>query len=172
MQVPALTIAGADGARTTVLVDSVALRQVERRLTARMGGIARAEASALKNDTTVRVVNPRHLAEAIKPGLLGAIPFSSDSLSPTETGRERIASVAHLAKGLPGALEIVAETDGTGAVVFDVALARARLVYFALLESVPGLADREVVLTVRTHAVDPGAPRAAPTVSVFSVGGH
>lgn len=169
MQVPAVKIAAAAGARSLVLIDSVALHQVERRLTARIANIARAEAAALQSNAAPPIMNPRHLVEPIKPGLLGAIPFSADSLTPTAVGLERIVAVARLAEQLSGSLEIVVITQGTGAAVFDVAVSRARRVYSSLLESAPSLRDREVRLIVRTSAVNPGAPRASPVVEVYSV---
>jgi hypothetical protein len=57
--------------------------------------------------------------------------------------------------------------NGIGAARFDVGNARARRVYLALLEAQPGLAEREVLLTVRTRAMLPGAPVPHPVVEVY-----
>jgi len=167
--VPVIAISPAAGSTAALLVDSVALREVERRLTARIARIARAEAAAL-HDTTPPLMAPRSPAPEIEPGLLGTIPFETDSATPTPAGMQRIAAVAHLAAAVDGRIELVANMQGTGAPTLDAAMLRARSVYLALLRAEPSLSQREVLLTVQTHAVMPGAPRQAPTVQIFAAG--
>jgi hypothetical protein len=167
--VPVLAITPAAGNHSTLLVDSVALREVERRVTARIARIARAEAAALR-DTTPPMMPPRTPAPAIQPGLLGTVTFEADSAKPSSEGLARIAAVAHLAAQIPGRIELIAHVEGTGGPLLDAAMLRARSVYLALLRAEPSLGQREVVLTVQTHIDVPGAPRQPATVQVFAAG--
>jgi hypothetical protein len=142
------------------------LREVEKRLTARIANIARSQAAALADTAESRIIR-RNPAPDIKHGLLGAIPFEDDALVPTEAGAARIAAVAHLLHELPGRIDIVVRANGTGGTFFDVASTRARRVYLRLLEAEPRLAERELRLTVRTQHVLPGAPVPDPVVEVY-----
>lgn len=169
MRVPLVSIRSAPGTSSVLLVDSVALRHVERRLTARIARVARAEAAALR-DTTPPLMPPRSPAPPIQPGLLGAVTFENESAELTAAARERITAMARLAAQLDGPIEVSAHAEGTGAALLDAALLRARVVYLALLRAVPALAQREVALAVRTHAAVPGAPRQPPAVEVFAAG--
>lgn len=166
MRVPALRVVPASGSSSLLIVDSVAIEQVEKRLMARMAGIARAQAAALNDTTTAISPQARHLAPAIKPGLLGAVDFADGEVEPTLRSRERITAAARLAEKIPGELRLVARTDGTSPAVFDVAIARARRVYHDLVQAAPTLGEREMQLTVRTTAVLPGAPRTQGTVEI------
>lgn len=166
MAVPAIRISAPD-ARTTLLVDSVSLREVERRLLGRMSRVARAGAASLLRDTAATMMSTRDPAPEIRRGLLGAIPFAGHLLHPTAEGSTRLKSVATLAAGLAGEIRIVAVASGTGAVNFDAALARARHVYLGMIAQQPRLAEREVLVTVRTVATLPGAPLPAPVVEVY-----
>lgn len=166
MAVPVITISPANDAPGSIVVDSTALHEVEKRLTARMAGIARAQAGALF-DSVSAAPRSRNPAPLIRAGLLGEIPFEADSLRPTSEGTTRVQAVAGMLRELAGRIEVSATVAGTGAARFDVANARARRVYLALLEAQPGLAEREVQLTVRTYAVLPGAPVPLPVVGVY-----
>ncbi|HEX6558545.1 MAG TPA: hypothetical protein VF021_03765 [Longimicrobiales bacterium] len=169
MRVPVLAIRSVAGSSGALLVDSVALREVERRLLGRIARVARAEAAAL-HDTTPPLMPPRTPVPEIQPGLLGEISFANASADLDDAARRRIAAVAHLAVQFDGRLEVVANVEGTGGALLDAALLRARRVYLGLIEGDPALAQREVVLTVRTHTAIPGAPRQPPVVRVFAAG--
>jgi hypothetical protein len=166
MAVPVISISPATGVTSSIIVDSVALHEVEKRLTARMSGIARAQASAVL-DSISPPPPGRNPAPAIRTGLLGEIAFEADFLLPTAHGVTRILAVAALLRDLEGRIEISAKVNGIGAARFDIANARARRVYLALLEAEPSLTGREVQLTVRTIAVLPGAPVPNPVVAVY-----
>lgn len=166
MAVPAIRIA-ASNATTALLIDSAALREVERRLLGRMSRVARAGAASLLRDTAATMMSTKDPAPEIKLGLLGAIPFAENVLDPTPEGSARLKSVAALAAGLTGEIRIVALAHGVGAILFDAALARARHVYLDLIAHQPRLAEREVLVTVRTVATLPGAPLPAPVVEVY-----
>lgn len=166
MAVPAIRISAPD-AGTALLIDSVALREVERRLLGRMSRVARAGAASLLRDTAATMMSTKDPAPEIRRGLLGAIPFAGNAIEPTPEGNARLKSVAALAAGLAGEIRIVAVASGTGAVNFDAALARARHVYLDLIAHQPRLAEREALVTVRTIATLPGAPLPTPVVEVY-----
>jgi hypothetical protein len=166
MAVPVISISPAEGASSSIMLDSVALREVEKRLTARIAGIARAQASALL-DSVSTAPRGRNPAPVIRAGLLGEIVFATDSLLPTAEGARRVVAIAAMLLELPGRVEISTVVSGLGAARFDVANARARRVYLALVEAEPSLAEREVLLTVRTRAMLPGAPVPHPVVEVY-----
>lgn len=146
------------------MVDSVALRQIERQLTARIGSIARAQAASLL-ETSQPVVPLKNVAPKIRRGLLGTIEFAEKSVDPVAA--DRAPAVARLAAELEGSIEVVAVASGTGAAVFDLALARARRVYLDLVAAVPGLGQREVVFTIRTIETLPGAPIPVQAVEIL-----
>lgn len=158
MPIPAFTF------DSDVVVDTVALREMEKRLTGRIASIAReqAEALAVERADVKAAESTSH-----ETNLLGTIVFEADSISPAAAAIARIKAIGNLAQQLPGAVELTATADGTGAAVFDVAIARARRVYLALVESNPALAKRPVRLDVRTKTVEIGAPRAQPTVAIY-----
>jgi hypothetical protein len=89
MSVPVISISPAEGAASSIVLDSVALREVEKRLTARIAGIARAQASALL-DSVSTAPRGRNPAPVIRAGLLGEIAFAADSLLPTAEGARRV----------------------------------------------------------------------------------
>ena len=159
MPVPVLQIA------TNFVIDSTALREVQKQLTARISSIAREEAAALVGDSVRGIVH--HPTQTIKPDLLGAVEFDNDSVGLNSSALTRLQGMARIAQGVPGAIELVSTEDGTGPAVFDVAVARARRVYLALTETNSRLLGRAVQMTVRTNPVLPGAPRAVPTVEVY-----
>jgi hypothetical protein len=166
MAVPVISISPASGTTSSIVLDSVALQEVEKRLTARMAAIARAQASALLD--SVATMRPgRNPAPRIRAGLVGEIGFEEDLLLPSADGIARITAVAALLRDLDGRIEISASVNGIGGARFDIANARARRVYLALLEAQPDLAERELLLSVRTHAVLPGAPVPNPVVAVY-----
>jgi hypothetical protein len=166
MAVPVISIAPASGTTNSIVLDSAALHEVEKRLTSRIAGIARAQASAVF-DSVSSAPPGRNPAPLIRTGLLGEIAFEEDVVLPTPEGVTRITAVAVLLRDLAGRIEVRAHIHGTGAARFDIAAARARRVYLALLEAEPGLAGREVELTARTIAVLPGAPVPQPVVAVY-----
>jgi hypothetical protein len=166
MAVPVIAISPAAGTTSSIVVDSAALHEVEKRLTARIAGIARAQASAVF-DSISSAPAGRNPAPLIRTGLLGEIAFEEDFLLPTAEGVKRITAVAALLRDLPGRIDVRASVHGTGAARFDIANARARRVYLALLEAEPRLAEREVELTARTIAALPGAPVPHPVVAVY-----
>ena len=165
--VPVVFISTAQNGGGSILIDSVALVELEKRLTARIAHIARAQAAALMVDTSETRFISRNPVPSIKPGLIGMIPFEMDDIEPTAEGKLRIAAASELLNGLPGAIQIVAAAHGTGGTQFGIANARASRVYLDLLAAQPRLARREVVFTVRTQAVLPGAPVPDPVVEVY-----
>ena len=167
MPVPALTISPVAGSSVSLMLDSVALRQVERRLTTRIARVALDEAAALHNDSIASTSTPHQPAPAIQPGLLGAIAFEADSLTLSPDAATRIAAVAQMAVQLDAPLTLISEIDGTGAAPTDAAMMRARRVYLDLIAAQPALAGREVGIIVRAHAVLLGAARRSARVEVF-----
>jgi hypothetical protein len=165
--VPVISISTAQNGVSSIVIDSVALLELEKRLTARIAHIARAQAAALMVDTTEKRFISRNPAPPIKPGLIGMIPFELDDIEPTAEGKRRIAAAAALLNDLPGAIQIVTAAHGTGGTQFGIANARASRVYLDLLTAEPRLARREVLVTIRTEAVLPGAPVPDPVVEVY-----
>lgn len=165
MRLPMLRLARTEGSPALV-IDSIALQQVEKRMTSRIARIARAEAAALRGDTTTRAAT-RNPVPAIQPGLLGTITFEADTLSPSATAAQRIAAIARIARDIPDPLEIAASIDAVGPVMLDAALVRARQVYLAMIAAEPTLANRAVRFTIQSRAGAPGS-RPPTTVSVFS----
>lgn len=165
--VPVISLATAESAQGSILIDSIALVELEKRLTQRIGQIARAQAAALMVDTAHNRFIQRNPAPSIKPGLVATIDFDANSADPTVDSRLRISAASDLLYELPGSIHIVTAAHGTGGLQFDVANTRARRVYLDLLGAEPRLADREVVFTVRTRAVLPGAPVPDPVVEVY-----
>ena len=165
--VPVISISTAQNAQGSILVDSVALLELEKRLTSRIAHIARAQAAALMVDTTATRFITRNPAPAIKPGLLASIPFELKDMVPSEEGRLRIGAAAAMLQELPGVIHIESVAHGTGGDHFDVASLRAHRVYLALLAAEPRLRDREFVYTVRTIEVLAGAPVPDPVVELY-----
>lgn len=167
MPVPVLFLTTAEGGAGSMFVDSIALREIEKRLTARIARIARAEAAALMPDSGVDRIIKRNPAPPIKERLLGAVPFGARALEPTPEGVARIQAIAALLAKLAGGIEIYATAHGTGPALYDVANLRARHVYLALLTAEPALAEREVRLTIRTRLVLADAPVPDPVIEVY-----
>lgn len=159
MPVPTLVLSSTGA----VMIDSVAMQEVEKRLTARVGRIARSEAESLFSSQTSSQFADAH----IKANLLGTIEFDEDSVVLNSTANARVNAVGKIAAQLPGAIELSAAAQGTGAAQFDVALARARRVYLTLVNGNPVLGDRPVQLTVKTRPLPLGAPRVTPSVEVY-----
>jgi len=158
MPVPVVTVG------TDVIVDTVALNEMEKRLTGRVASIAREQAEALVAErSNVKAAE----STSQETNLLGTITFGADSIQPGSEAITRIKAIGGLAEKLPGSVELRATAEGTGAAVFDVAIARARRVYFSLLESNPALAQRPMRLTVSTISMEIGAPRAQPSVAIY-----
>lgn len=166
MNVPTLVVTANSNERETFVIDSIALREVEHRMTARIAKIAREEAAALKDKQPV-TSESKNRAAVIKPDLLGTIEFEKDGALLREPAVERFRAIARLAEMQGGSLEVVSTVEGSGAATFDAALARARQVYLALVETDPKLAERSVQLTVRMQPVLTGAARNALSVDVF-----
>ncbi|HUP88432.1 MAG TPA: hypothetical protein VM100_03745 [Longimicrobiales bacterium] len=159
MLVPTLTLSSTDA----VMIDSVAMQEVEKRLTARVGRIARSEAESLFSSQ-----KSSRLADAdIKTNLLGTIEFDEDSVVLNSVANARVNAVGKIAAQLNGTLEVLTTAQGTGAAQFDVALARARRVYLTLVAGNPALGERPVHLTIKTRTIPLGAPRVTPTVEVY-----
>ena len=165
--VPVITLSTADDGQGSIVIDSVALAELEKQLTARVAQIARAQAQSLLEDTSETRFIQRNPAPAIKQGLIAAVEFGVTSLEPTAEGKQRITAAARLLQDLPGTINITTIAAGTGRTFFDVANSRARRVYHDLLIAEPRLAEREVILTVRTQAVLIGAPVPDPVVEVY-----
>lgn len=164
--VPVLTLSTAEDAEGSIVVDSVALLDLEKRLTARVGRIARAQAAALIDTSASRIIK-RNPAPVIKPGLIATIPFDVREVEPTANGATRIVAASALLYDLPGAIRIIALAHGTDGVQFDVALTRARRVYMDLLAADPRLANRAAEVMVRAVPTLPGAPVPDPAVEVY-----
>jgi hypothetical protein len=165
--VPVVSISTMQNGVGSIVIDSVALAELEKRLTSRIAHIARAQAAALMVDTSETRFISRNPAPSIKPGLIGTIPFEMSDIEPTEEGKGRIAAAAALLNDLPGTIQIVTAAHGTGGTQFGIANARASRVYLDLLAAEPRLARREVLFTVRTYDVLPGAPVPDPVVEVY-----
>jgi hypothetical protein len=165
--VPVVSISTAQNGVGSIVIDSVALVELEKRLTSRIAHIARAQAAALMVDTSETRFISRNPAPSIKPGLIGMIPFELNDIEPTAEGKQRIAAASVLLNDLPGMIQITTVAHGTGGTQFGIANARASRVYLDLLAAEPRLARREVVFTVRTEAVLPGAPVPDPVVEVY-----
>lgn len=163
MPVPALRIS----ASQPLHIDSIALRQVERRLLARIARVARAQAASLVVDTVATMMSTRNPAPEIRAGLLGVIPFDEGEVAAAADGQPRLRAVAALAKELPGPIRIVANVSGTGTAIVNVGLVRARRIYLELVELAPLLADREVWISVKSTSVLPGAPLPRPVVEIY-----
>lgn len=160
---PALRISAAE----PLHIDSVALRDVERRLLARIARVARAQVASLVVDTGATMMSTRNPAPEIRAGLLGVIPFDEGEVEAAADGQPRLRAVAALAKELPGSLRIVAKVNGTGMATVDVGLVRARRVYLELLALTPVLAEREAAISVKSTSVLPGAPLPRPVVEIY-----
>jgi hypothetical protein len=165
--VPVITISTTQNGAGSIVIDSVALIEVEKRLTSRIAHIARAQAAALMVDTSETRFISRNPAPSIKPGLIGMIPFELSDIEPTAEGKQRIPAAAALLNDLPGTIQIVTTAHGTGGTAFGVANARASRVYLDLLGAEPHLTRREVVFIVRTTEALPGAPVPEPVVEVY-----
>lgn len=166
MRLPVLRLTRAPGSPALV-IDSVALQQLEKRVNSRIARVARAEAAALRADTVTNVVT-HHNAPVIQPGLLGTLEFN-DSAAPSQAAIERVAAMARIARALPGDLEVSASVGSSGPLMLDAALSRARQVYLGLVAAEPSLAQRGIRFTLQTTPGIPAPGYPDIRVSVFAV---
>lgn len=145
------------------VVDSASLELIEKRVMARLSSLMHAHAKYASGERTAGITPTKNPAPAIQSGLLGSIAFNDDG-SIDQTSRERIVAVAKLLRELHGNLEIRAITGG-GVANVDIAIARARRVYFELLAEDERLIERDVAITVSSTNTIAALPRSV--VEIF-----
>ena len=146
--VPVVRFTPSDSANRSSSLDSLSLKLIERRVMSRLTSAMRAQSeyNSGKISAGTGLTPAKNAAPKIRQGLLGVISFTDDGAIDV-TSRERITAVNELLKELDGPLEIQALSNG-GMANVDVAIARARLVYFELLALNDRLAERDVAITV------------------------